>query len=792
MIPILYGELEKTFTTNGIGRLTDCISAVVTEERNGIFELEFQYPITGKWYSSIKEGMIVSVIHDDRKTRQPFVIYRRSAPIDGIVTFNAHHISYNLAFCILKPFTASTIGQAFSAFEVNSITDCPFTFWTDKTSEGNFKVTVPISIKEILGGVSGSILDVFGGGEYEFDNLTVKLYQHRGKDSGVTIRYGKNMIDMEQEVDISDCYNAVAPYWTNGEVTVTIGTQVVYISGGIFLPYYLTEENNVNLTDQNGNPISLDLQIIQAVPMDLSGDFEEPPTQEQLIAKAKSRLENSEAWLPNENISIDFAALWQTEEYKYLAILQRVSLCDTVTVDYPELGIVGIKKKVIKTVYNVLTEKYDQIEIGEAKTSFADVVTAQMDDKLKDVPTTTFLQEAINHATELITGGLGGYVIMKTNASGEPEELLIMDTPDIATAVNVIRMNRNGIGFSNSGYNGQFRSAWTIDGHFVADFITAGTMLANRIHGGTLRLGGASNGNGVLELYNGSNVLVGRLDRDGAQISGNLKVDYKNCKLYVDDFTVHDYEYSGHPTQTYAGIGTQTRALKILHLDKTDSSYIRPRTYIIVDDSTSANQPYKMFFTWSSDISDYGAMLEFRPETFYLESALNYDLSLGANGIIIHDYKHTSTLSIGNNSSVTVGPDGELNIYNSGGQINGQEIELQSSSSRRYKHDIKHIEDDELDPHRLYKLEAKQFVFNDDHKTQYADMAGKKIPGFIAEDVADIYPSAVIHDNEGQIESWDERRIIPAMLSLIKEQKKQIDDLTARLERLEAFINANT
>lgn len=792
MIPILYGELEKTFTTNGIGRLTDCISAVVTEERNGIFELEFQYPITGKWYSSIKEGMIVSAIHDDRKTRQPFIIYRRSAPIDGIVTFNAHHISYNLAFCIMKPFTASTIGQAFSAFEVNSITDCPFTFWTDKTSEGNFKVTVPISIKEILGGVAGSILDVFGGGEYEWDNYTVKLYQHRGQDSGVSIRYGKNMIDLEQDVDISDCYNAVAPYWTNGEVTVTIGTQVVYIAGGIFLPYYLTEENNVNLTDQNGNPISLDLQIIQTVPMDLSGDFEEPPTQEQLIAKAKSRLENSEAWLPNENISIDFAALWQTEEYKDLAILQRVSLCDTVTVDYPELGIIGIKKKVIKTVYNVLTEKYDQIEIGEAKTSFADVVTAQMDDKLKDVPTTTFLQEAINHATALITGGLGGYVIMKTNASGEPEELLIMDTPDIATAVNVIRMNRNGIGFSNSGYNGQFRSAWTIDGHFVADFITAGTMLANRIHGGTLRLGGASNGNGVLELYNGSNVLVGRLDRDGAQISGNLKVDYKNCKLYVDDFTVNDYEYSGHPTQTYSGIGTQTRALKILHLDKTDSSCIRPRTYIIVDDSTSASQPYKMFFAWTSDISDYGAMIEVRPATFYLESATNYDLSLGANGIIAHDYTHNSLIQISNGASLQVIFDSSLYIYGSGGQINGVEIQLQSSSSRRYKHDIKPIKDNELDPHRLYSLKAKQFVFNDDHKTQYADMAGKTIPGFIAEDVADIYPSAVIHDHEGQIESWDERRILPAMLSLIQEQKKQIDDLTARLERLEAYVNANT
>ena len=203
MIPILYESTETSFTSNGIGRLADCVSCLVTEERNGIFEVEFQYPVTGRLFDEITEGRIISVTHDDTKTRQPFIIYRRSAPINGLVTFNAHHVSYNLSHCILQPFTVSSVSEAFTLMASKSITQCDFTFWTDKVTSGNFAVTVPISIKEILGGVKGSILDVYGGGEYAWDKYTVKLYQNRGTDSGVTIRYKKNLTDLTQERDTS-------------------------------------------------------------------------------------------------------------------------------------------------------------------------------------------------------------------------------------------------------------------------------------------------------------------------------------------------------------------------------------------------------------------------------------------------------------------------------------------------------------------------------------------------------------------------------------------------------------
>ena len=230
---------------------------------------------------------------------------------------------------------------------------------------------------------------------------------------------------------------------------------------------------------------------------------------------AQTKLTESEGWVPDENITVDFVQLWQTEEYKDYAPLQRVRLCDTVSVYYPELGVEAVKTKVIKTVYNVLLDRYDQIELGTPQTTLAQAINKGMAERIEELPTVDMMEEAISHATDLISGGLGGYVYLKPNADGEPEEILIMDSPDINTAVHVIRMNKNGIGFSSNGYSGTFRSAWTIDGSFVADFITAGTMSANRIKGGTLTLGGGSNGNGVLEVYNGSGSLVGRMNNAG-------------------------------------------------------------------------------------------------------------------------------------------------------------------------------------------------------------------------------------------------------------------------------------
>ncbi len=502
MTPILYESTETQFTSNGLGRLVDTISAIVVEERNGVYELEFEYPISGEKYELIKEGRIVAVTHDETGDIQPFILYKRTAKIDGIVTFNAYHLSYKLSNIVLQPFTANGIADAMAQIVPNSMNPNPFEFWTDKVVSSQFELGEPRSVRSLLGGERGSLLDVYGKGEYEFDKWLVRLYLNRGHDSGVTIRYGKNLSDITQEIDASGYYNAVAPYWKGENETVT-------------LPDLVTLDN---------------VTEIKAIPLDLTSSFESAPTEDELRQTAKTRLENSTGINVDENIKADFVQLWQTEEYKNYAPLQRVHLCDTVTVIYEKLG-VNAKKKVFRTKWNVLLDRYDEIELGDAQTTLADVITQITEQITSDLPTTSMMAQAISNATNRITGNKGGYVILHSDANGTPYELLVMDSPDINTAVNVWRWNLGGLGFSSNGYNGDFSSlALTMDGQINADLITVGTLSANRIKGGVLQLGGEENGNGVLELRTADGNLVGRMDNLGLRMygqSGYVSMNYE-------------------------------------------------------------------------------------------------------------------------------------------------------------------------------------------------------------------------------------------------------------------------
>lgn len=479
MIPILFDKSETAFNTNGLGRLSDCISCTVTQERNGIFECEFEYPITGAHYEEIEEGRIIYVTHDESGEPQPFDIYSHTKPINGIVTFYAHHISYRLGEITVKPFSASSIAGAMAAIPGKSVNTNPFDFWTNKSTTGTYKIDVPTSCRALLCGAEGSLLDVYGTGEYEFDKFDVKLYLHRGTDSGVQIRYGKNLVDLTDEVDYQNTYTAVVPYWygTTNDGDTEESTLVT-------LPEWAISSGHSSYTGR-----------VVLVPMDLSGEWQEAPDVNALRTRATAMLADSEAWLPSQNITVDFVALWQTEEYAQYAPLQRVHLCDTVSVYYPELGIDGVQKKVVKTTYNVLLDRYDKLELGEPSNTLVGMINSELDKNLNalraamnnhDSTIQQVIEAAVQNATELITGGLGGHVVLKQNADGQPEEILIMNTDDINTATKVWRWNLGGLGYSNTGYSGTYGTAITMDGAIVADYITSGTMNANIIRAGII------------------------------------------------------------------------------------------------------------------------------------------------------------------------------------------------------------------------------------------------------------------------------------------------------------------
>lgn len=354
MIPILFDSTETAFTSQGIGRLLDARRCEVTEERNGIYELVLEYPTSGPLFNDLTPGKYIYATHDDHGDLQAFEIYKTSAPLDGWMTVNAWHISYKLNTIVVQPFAASTCAAALAGIPTNSINTNPFTFWTDKSVTAAFALNTPEAARAVLGGVQGSILDVYGAGEYEFDMFTVKLHAHRGSNNGVMIRYGKNLRALDYMLDASNRFNAVVPFWDDGSTSV-----------------YST-----NLIVKTGQTAD------RAIPLDLTMEFETQPTVAQLEAAAQAYIDGSANYAIKDNLVINMVPIWQTEEFKDFADIERVKLCDTVTVVYGNWGI-NATAKVIKVVYNTLLDRYTTIELGEPKTTLSQQIAEDLAGNIK-------------------------------------------------------------------------------------------------------------------------------------------------------------------------------------------------------------------------------------------------------------------------------------------------------------------------------------------------------------------------------------------------------------------------
>ena len=380
MKPILFNSNETLFTSRGIGTLTDALSCVVTEERNNIYELEMDYPVTGIHAEEIDYAKFIYASPADGKAPQPFRIYFISKPLNGVFSVRAEHLSYDLIQIPVAPFTASTPNNALQGVKLNSVVSNPFTFETDKTNTSSFEQTVPRTARELLGGVEGSILDQFGG-EYEFDKLRVILHSARGTNSGVTLRYGKNITDIEQDTSISETITGILPYWT-GQFTdedtkeqymETVVGDVQYASNANLFPTQRIEivdvsslisaEYTEEVTTETGTEINtIEVRV---------------PSKNLVNQVGQGVLdEKSYVGVPKVSLDISFVALWQTEEYKDVAALEHVNLCDIVTVYFEALGI-STSAKVVKTVYDVLKERYDSISLGDVKDRISTIVTQE-------------------------------------------------------------------------------------------------------------------------------------------------------------------------------------------------------------------------------------------------------------------------------------------------------------------------------------------------------------------------------------------------------------------------------
>ena len=346
MIPILYDTNETAFISNGLGRLRDAISVIVTEERNGIYECDFEYPVNGAHYDEIQVGRVIGVTHDESEDIQPFDIVSFTRPIDGIVTFHCVHISYRQSYMTVTGSNINSLADAFTALNSAQPSN-PFSYTTDKTSTGYVAAFdgVPKSVRSVLGGVEGSILDAYGG-EYEWDKFNVILHSARGQLRNFSIRYGVNMLDYEEEYDSSGTYSSCIPYWTDGTTTIVGDRQ-----------------------DSSGSTVT---GRGECVPLDVSDKFESQPTKADVEAMGLSVMNASNPMIPKQNIHVEFVRL-QDMGYEWLDSLYECKLCDTITVIFPDYDATG-QFKIVKTVWNVLEDRFDSMELGDLSVTLAEAL----------------------------------------------------------------------------------------------------------------------------------------------------------------------------------------------------------------------------------------------------------------------------------------------------------------------------------------------------------------------------------------------------------------------------------
>lgn len=355
MRPRIYSAATTDFSVIGYGTL-DCVSCIVTEELRGIYELEMKIHCDSRHFDRIAEGNIILATHSNKGDMQPFQIYKVRRLINGFAEVYAEHVSYRLNKSVVMPYSANGIQDAVSKIRQSAAEDCGFSFTTDMTSDAAFKLETPRTIKSLLYGETGSIVDVYEGGELEYDHFMVRIWKQRGEDNGVLVRYGKNLTDIKKETDISDIYTAIVPYWRGtyqeAEVTLTLNEKTV----------------ESDYVDQ--------FPTRRTVAVDFSTDFDELPTQAQLRSAAKSYVNNNVRRQLMTSIETSFIDLSITDEYKNKSGLMSVNLGDYVTVVHEALGIED-KQEVVKVVYDVLLDRNKSVELGDLKKTLASALRSR-------------------------------------------------------------------------------------------------------------------------------------------------------------------------------------------------------------------------------------------------------------------------------------------------------------------------------------------------------------------------------------------------------------------------------
>lgn len=385
---ILYEHTETSFTSNGLGCLNDVLTCNVKEELNGNYELEMEYPVNGIHYSDIALRRIVLTKPNSYDQAQPFRIYSISKPINGIVTINAEHISYDMSGYPVKGAVehyAWYVKEVFDHIRNNSVYSFPFKFSSDITEEKKeINLSKPRSARSYLGTEEG-LLSLFGG-EWEFDRFKAILHKQRGTNRGVSIEYGKNLIDVTQDEKCSEMYTAV-------------------------YPFYYKEDDGLQYLDDNVVPI-ISSSYVKTLTLDLTSEFEEMPTQDALREKTKEYIKKNKLDEPEVSLKVSFV-----KNPEVIESLQDVRLGDTVGVKFVKIGVNSLAR-CIRYEFNSITEQYNSVELGEPTKTIVDTMTSTNQKLSEEEQRAKEAEEKLKTLVNVNTGAIELEVQRATAAEG--------------------------------------------------------------------------------------------------------------------------------------------------------------------------------------------------------------------------------------------------------------------------------------------------------------------------------------------------------------------------------------
>lgn len=462
-VPLLYEANETEFLHSGICSLSETVRCEVHEVMNAEFELELEYPVNGLHAHELINGRYISAFVDTQRGYNPFEIdtVEKDLFADTFIV-KALHQTNQLRKKMVKEFKVDKVscGVAMSRLKSSLIEPSNIQFYSDIETLNSTWLRFKNALA-CIGGVEGSILDTWRG-EIERTTNKISMLKKRGTDSGVSIAYRKNMTGLNLKTDTLDMVNAIMPYAI--KVVGDSDTVISLSENYIYSPDFVA-----------GNEIN-------AVEIDYSSD-ENVIDEKTLRSVAKNYFSSSVINEPILDLEISFQDLGQTEEYKMFQNMNRVFIGDTLSVFHDELN-VQTTARMVEFTMDSLRGEYVNCTVGSIKSDLKSTMTAGMATKDEIEAGDNRMQEYVDDLTKQITGNQGGNLIIRPPE--KPAELLIMDTDNISTAVNLWRFNQMGLGHSKTGYNGEYTIGLTQDGKIVADLIAAGTLRAIDIEGVTI------------------------------------------------------------------------------------------------------------------------------------------------------------------------------------------------------------------------------------------------------------------------------------------------------------------